>query len=197
MAEIGRVLPEVVEGPGRGVGVGKVRDRGLVEYTHRSRDRGTSHPARDDRLVLDMGERTQRLRRLEGIGHLLRREYDEQPVAVRVVRRCLQRLRITLRICIAQHVDRVGMTPVDGKRLVQQLHGLLGHRCQLSAALNERVGCEHTRTAGVGNDGEPPAPGARLLRQQIRHREQLGDAFHTQDPHAPECRIEGFVVASQ
>ena len=72
-----------------------------------------------------------------------------------------------------------------------------GELGQLAAVGDQRIGGQHARAAGVGEDGQARALGPRLLGQHLGHVEQVGDGVHAQHAAAAEGRIEHLVAAGE
>ena len=100
-----------------------------------------------------LGERLQLFSDAGGIGHGLRREDDKQSVGAGAGGHDLDRLRVSLRRSVAQHVDRIGVVPVRGQHSIEASHRFGGELRQLATTEDERVGGQDGRTAGVGHDG--------------------------------------------
>ena len=85
----------------------------------------------------------------------------------------------------------------EGRKRIQLLHGRVGDLGQLAAAHDQRVGGQHAGAAGVGDDGQVGAVGARLLGEHLGHVEDVGDAVDAQHADAAEGGIEHVVAAGQ
>ena len=84
-----------------------------------------------------------------------------------------------------------------GSSLIQRLHRLGRKLRQLPAVRDQSVGGQHARPTRIGHDGEPWALRPRLLGQDFRHVEQVGDSLYPQHAAAPERRIQHFVAAGK
>ena len=89
------------------------------------------------------------------------------------------------------------MAPGRGQNLVEGGHGFGRQFRQLAAASDEHVRGQHGRAAGVGDDGQMRAAGARLLGKNFGHVEQFGDVFHAQHAGALEGRLQNFIAPGQ
>ena len=100
-AQVVAVAPHMVEHARRGVRVREGGQAALVQDVLAGGHRVAPHPAGQDGLVVVAGVGAQVLRRLGGLGHGLRREDDQQAVAVFVVGGHLQRLCVAFRIGVS------------------------------------------------------------------------------------------------
>ena len=169
----------------------------LVEYRLAGEDVLAAHPAGEHRLAPGGGEFRQTSGRFGRIGHRLRRERHQQAVAVRVLRGDLEHLRVAVRVGVAEDVDRVAVAPVRRQHLVEGLQCRGGKFGQFAAEGDQGVGGEHARAAGVGDYGQARTGGARLLRQDFGHVEQIGDGVDAQHAAAAEHRVEDVVAAGE
>ena len=85
------------------------------------------------------------------------------PSLSRVAGRGLQRLRVALRVGVAEHVYRVAVAPGCGEQPVQGIHRLFGYLRELAAVTDKGVRREHGGAAGVRQDRQARSPGARLF----------------------------------
>ena len=76
------------------------------------RDRFAAHPTGQHRLAVNFCMSLETLGYLVGVRHSLRRKDDQQSVAIRIFRGNVHRLRIALRIGVAQNVDGISVAPV-------------------------------------------------------------------------------------
>ncbi len=196
-AQVVAVTPHVVEHARGGVRVVEGGDCALIEDRLSLFYVRPAHPTGQHRLTRRLGKRHERLGRARGIRHGLGREDDEQPIAVGVAGRNFERLRVSLRAGVAQHIHRIVVTPRGWQDLVQFLVRGLGQFGQLTAAHEQGIGCQHARPAGVGDDRQASPRGSRLLGKHLGHIKKIGNAVHAQDAAAPESRFEHFVAASQ
>src|SRR5918995_1759092 len=88
-AQVVRVLPHVRECSGCRIGVVERRDARAVQDRLPWRDGRPTHPARGPRLAFSVGVRPEPFRGGRRVGHVLRREDHEEPVALRVAGRGL------------------------------------------------------------------------------------------------------------
>ncbi len=138
---------------------------------------GAAHPARQHRLAAELARYGfKRFGRLRRIGHRLRRQDHQQAVAVRVLGRDLERLGVALRRR-RRRGRRSGCrgSSAAGRNSLSVCHRLRRELGQLAAAGDQRVGRQHARAAGIGDDRQARAPRARLLGQHLGHVEQVGD----------------------
>ena len=84
------------------------------------------------------------------IGHALGRKDHQQTVTVWIFRSNFDGARIAIRIRIAQNVDGIVMTPMRGQKLVEPLQAIGREFSQFATIGDQRVGGEHSRSAGVG-----------------------------------------------
>ncbi len=98
---------------------------------------------------------------------------------------------------VADDVDGVVLGPRGRQDLVQLGDGLVGQLRQRPAVADQRVGREHARTAGVGQDGEVVALGQRLLAQDIGEVEEVADAVGAEHAGSAEGRVKDLVGAGQ
>ena len=110
-----------------------------------------------------LAQRLQLLGDLRGIGHGLRRENHQHAVAVGIFGRDLERLGVALRRGVAEDVHGIVVAPVRRQDRVERFHGLRREIGQLAAAGDQRVGGQHARTAGVGDDGQARPRGRGCL----------------------------------
>ena len=93
----------------------------------------------------------------------------------------LDGLGVALRAGVAEHVDGIVVAPV---RRAESGSAPPSFRRTSSASSpplgDQRVGGQHAGAAGVGDDRQARALGARLLGEHLRHVEQVGDAVHAQ-----------------
>src|SRR5271157_699378 len=89
------------------------------------------------------------------------------------------------------------MAPLRGKDLVESLHGFGRELGEFAVARHQRVGSEYARSAGVGENTKPLAPGTRLLGQYIRHKEDVSDAVDAKNAGAAEGRVQYFIAAGE
>ena len=129
------------------------------------------------------------------IGHALRRQNHQQTVAIGIVGGDFERLGIALRIGVSENVDWVVMAPVSWEKLIQSFQSFFGEHRELPPIGDERIGSEDSRSAGIGDNGEPWSFRTRLLAENFRHIEQVGNAVNPQDAGAPEGGIENFVAS--
>ena len=194
--QIRRVMPHIHERPRRRVRIRERRDAGPTQNLIARRHIRAAHPTRQHRLAETLRVRFQFLRRRRWIGHRLRRKNDEQTIRVRVFRRNLQRLRVAFRLRIAEHVDRVVVTPGAGQDLVQLLDGGRRNVRQLAAIENQRIRRQHARPTGIGEHRQPRPFRPRLFREHFGHVKHFGNLIHTQDTTAPERRFEHLITPS-
>ena len=197
-AQVVRILPHVIENARCGVGICERRNAGLGEDALARGDIEAAHPARQHRLsagAVRVGP--QPVGGLCRLGHVLRREHDQEAIAVRIVAGDLQRLCIPLRIGVAEDVDGIAVAPRARKEPVQLLLRGWRQQCQLATPAHERVRRQDARPAGIGENGQAIAPGPRLLGQRIGHIEQVGDAIDAQDAAAAERGRQDLVAAGE
>src|SRR5437899_9331299 len=96
---------------------------------------------------------------------------------------------------VSENVDRVVMAPVSWEKLIQSFQSFFGEHRELPPIGDERIGSEDSRSAGIGDNGEPWSFRTRLLAKNFRHVEQVGNAVNPQDAGAPEGGIENFVAS--
>src|SRR5918997_515789 len=196
-AQVVGVLPHVRESSGCRIGVVEGRDARAVQDRLPSRDGRSTHPARQHGLPRTVRVGCEPFRRCRRVCHVLRREDDEQPVALRVACRGLERLRVAFGIGVAEHVYRVAVAPGSREKLVQGSHRLFGYLRDFAAVTDKGVRREHRGTAGVRKDREARSLGARLFAQHLGHPEQLRDLVHTQHAAARKRCVEHLIRAGQ
>jgi hypothetical protein len=74
---------------------------------------------------------------------------------------------------VTEHVDRVRVAPMRRQDAIHGIRRFGGEACQRGSAAStvgdERIGGEHARAAGVGDDGEASAMRTTLARQDLDH----------------------------
>ena len=138
-AQVVAVSPHRAKDFRRGVGIGKQRNAGSVEDWFRGGDALAAHKTGQHRLAgLRIG--LQLFGDFGGIGHPLRRQHHQKPVAVGIFGGDIQGLGVALGIGVAQNIDGIVVTPVRWKKFVQRCHGLVGKIGQLAVAGDQRIG---------------------------------------------------------
>ena len=186
-----------MKGASCGIRIGKDRNVGAAQDGGARRHLRPAHPACQHRLAVELGVRAQMLGGLGGIGHSLGCEDNQQAVAPRIFSHNLHRFRVAVGRSVAQDVNGVIVTPGGGQQLVQLGHRVAREFRELPTAHNQRVSREHAGTAGIGQDGQARALGARLLAEDVGHGEQVANGVHTQHAAAAEGSVEDVVAAGQ
>ena len=191
--QIVRGAPQVVEHLDSRVRVGKGRDTGSAEDGGAFRHVLAAHPGGEDRFAGDVREGDQGLGRQGRIGHRLGREDHQHPVRRRIRGGDCEGLGVSIGWRIADDVHRVVVAPGRRQDLVIRGPGGLRQFGQAAAAAHQGVRREHRRPPRVGHDGQgrPTRPG--LLVEHLGHPEEVGDAVHAQDAHAPEGSVQYLV----
>jgi hypothetical protein len=82
--QITAVLPHVVERPDGSIRIGECGNVRCIQDRFTSQNVGATHPTRQNRLS-QIGVRLQKLGRARRVRHRLRRQNDEQSIAVRIL----------------------------------------------------------------------------------------------------------------
>ena len=89
------------------------------------------------------------------------------------------------------------MAPLQRQDGVEGPYGFLRQFGQLASARNQRVGGQHPGPASISQDAQTFAARPRLLRQNVRHKEDVGYAVNAKHAAAAESSIQDFVAAGQ
>ena len=191
------ISPHVIKRLRRAVGIFEGRNVRRVENVFARFDLADAHPARDDRLALDVRKRLELFGGRRRIRHRLRRENDQQTVRVWIFCRNVHGLRVNFRAGIADHVHRIVVAPRRRQNLIQRRHRLRRQIGELRAAADEHVRGEHAGAAGIGHNRQARTFRARLFGEHFGHVEQFGNGVHAQNADALECRLQHFIAAGE
>ena len=127
--------------------------------------------------------------------HRLRREHGEHAIHVFIRSDDLQRLRVTRRIGIAEHIDGVLMAPRSRKEVVEGLQRVLRKLGKRSATKHNGIGGEGTGATRIRDNGKTRPGRQWLLGKHLSHIEKLLDGVHAQHAVLSQRSIEHIIAA--
>ena len=196
-AQVIGVSPHEGEGARCSVGIRKGGNAGRIQGGFACGNGVPSHPTGEHGLAIFFGVRLQAFCNLQGISHALRRKDDEETITVRVLRGNFEGAGIAIGIGVAENVDGIIVTPVGREEFIQAFENFRGKLRKFSAVRYQRVGGQYTRSASIGQDGEPRAFGAGLPAEHFRHVEQVGDGVDPKNSRAAEGCVQHLVTARE
>jgi hypothetical protein len=167
----------------------------VLSTVRASRHRGIAHPAGQQGLA-DAGlEIRQRSGHCRGIAAGLGRVDDEDPVDLLFLAGGVQRQPVMFGRGVLGQVDQVAQRCLRRQDGLERLGAGRTELAELQVDLADPVGCQHARTAPVGDDRQATTDCAVARSQALGGREQRHERAHPHRTRAPQGRIEHVVAA--
>ncbi len=125
------------------------------------------------------------------------RQNHQRAVAGGIFDRDVDGLGVAFGAGVAQNIDWILMAPVRRQERIQLFYGRRRQFRQFASRGEQRIGGQHSRAAGVGDNRQPRTSWARLLIERLGEIKKLRDGVDAQHAAPPESSIQNVILAGQ